>query len=384
LALPFLKARKGEPDSALAASPAAAWTRSLAEGAADRQRAGSDLAAEQAVRDPHEVAGAEREDVVSGGKAGGEGASTRSPAVSQNTWSATMTASDTAWSESDADWTAGYGGQATESARRSHSRSQQADRQDWVAEDWDEDDDQDRGGYQELVARPEAYRHLWQPPGRKPPRERPPASERRREPGRRPARDDTAAPRQALGQPYVWDGGRAEPEARTSNRPDIWDRGRADPETLTSDRSELASVPARESRPHRHRRPVEADALGVAALSTERAVIGDHLRELAAWCQIGSCIARHTDADALGERDIRNKAVAAGWCVDLFGRLICPSCQQRYPVWCARPLMPRNRPGDLVPSAGRLALTHGRLAPPADRLSQTAPGAENGTHLRSI
>jgi hypothetical protein len=84
------------------------------------------------------------------------------------------------------------------------------------------------------------------------------------------------------------------------------------------------------------------------APTAERAVIGDELRELAAWCQIGACIARHTDRGALGEADIRNKAVAAGWCVDLFGRLICPSCQQIYAVWSARPLVRADRAGDLA------------------------------------
>jgi hypothetical protein len=91
--------------------------------------------------------------------------------------------------------------------------------------------------------------------------------------------------------------------------------------------------------------PDGADALTGAAVSTERAVIADDLRQLAAWCQIGACIARHTDGAALGEADIRRRAVASGWCLDAFGRLVCPSCQQLYPVWSARPAALRARAG---------------------------------------
>ena len=61
---------------------------------------------------------------------------------------------------------------------------------------------------------------------------------------------------------------------------------------------------------------------------TMRAVIGDQLRMPTAWCEMGSCIARHTHAAALGEADIRARAIAAGWCVDALGRLACPRCQQ--------------------------------------------------------
>jgi hypothetical protein len=331
----------------VAESPAAAWTRSLAERAADDAIAPASVTAERNPRDLDESAGDVGEKMVSRDRGGGEGASTRSPAVGPNARSATMIASDTAWSESDTGWTSGghdshgddegygghgghggHGGRAREPAwpasgadrladQDEHERPYQATHQHWAAgrewaaaQDWEEDDDRDQDAYPELAPRPEVYRHLWQPPGRRP------------------------APRQALGRPYVWDGGRPDPEALTSGRPDV------------------TSEPARDVRPHRHRRPSEGDVLGGGpSPSTERAVLGDHLRELGAWCQIGACIARHTDADALGERDIRKKAVAAGWCVDLFGRLVCPSCQQRYPVWCARPLLIRDRPGSLAPMA---------------------------------
>ncbi len=183
-----------------------------------------------------------------------------------------MIASDTAWSEPDTD-------------RRSSGSGT----------DWSYADERAPAA----PPRPQAYRRLWQPPGRTP-------------------------RRQALGQPYVWDGGSDEREALRSPA--------ARPEES-----------AGRGRSARRGPPPAADTLARPAWITERAVIGDHLRELKAWCQIGACIARHTDAEALGEADIKNRAVAAGWCVDLFGRMVCPSCQQRYPVWSARPLVERDQ-----------------------------------------
>lgn len=171
----------------------------------------------------------------------------------------------------------------------------------------------------ELRVRPEAYRQLWQPPGRRP------------------------APRQAIGQPYVWDGGEAAPDG-SGTADDLAGEPRR---PVRRRQPERWPQPARRREPERRREPVRrrqshADALLGPALTTERAIIGDLLRQLAAWCQIGACIASHTDEAALGEADIRNRAVAAGWCVDLFGRLVCPSCQQRYPVWSARPPVQRG------------------------------------------
>jgi hypothetical protein len=61
---------------------------------------------------------------------------------------------------------------------------------------------------------------------------------------------------------------------------------------------------------------------------TERAAIGDELRIPLAWCEMGSCISHHTDPAALGEADIRARAIEAGWRVDALGRLACPQCQQ--------------------------------------------------------
>jgi hypothetical protein len=72
---------------------------------------------------------------------------------------------------------------------------------------------------------------------------------------------------------------------------------------------------------------------------TERAAIGDKLRIPIAWCEMGPCIAHHADPAALGEADIRARAIAAGWRVDALGRLACPECQQGGPVfWASHPV----------------------------------------------
>ena len=87
-----------------------------------------------------------------------------------------------------------------------------------------------------------------------------------------------------------------------------------------------------------NRRPAPAPARARArtrastpAVVTERAVIGDQLRIPNMWCEMGSCISRHADPAALGEADIRARAIRAGWRVDALGRLACPQCQQTAP-----------------------------------------------------
>ena len=49
--------------------------------------------------------------------------------------------------------------------------------------------------------------------------------------------------------------------------------------------------------------PAEATAV--------RAIIGDELRTPTAWCEMGSCISWHADRSALGEADIRARAISA-------------------------------------------------------------------------
>ena len=69
-----------------------------------------------------------------------------------------------------------------------------------------------------------------------------------------------------------------------------------------------------------------------------RAVIGDQLRAPALLCEFGECSSRYTHPDALGERQLQDLALAAGWQYDLIGRLACPSCVRRAPTfWSRRP-----------------------------------------------
>jgi hypothetical protein len=83
---------------------------------------------------------------------------------------------------------------------------------------------------------------------------------------------------------------------------------------------------------------------GAGADLPEPAPIGDELRIPIAWCEMGSCISHHADPAALGEADIRARAIAAGWRVDAVGRLACQACQQRDSwFWTSRPLAPWNR-----------------------------------------
>lgn len=72
-----------------------------------------------------------------------------------------------------------------------------------------------------------------------------------------------------------------------------------------------------------------------------RAVIGDEMRIPFIWCEFGTCDATYTHPDALGERDLRDRALAAGWRYDALGRRGCPSCAQHDPTfWPARPPAP--------------------------------------------
>lgn len=59
-----------------------------------------------------------------------------------------------------------------------------------------------------------------------------------------------------------------------------------------------------------------------------RAVIGDRLRLPMMWCEMGSCICWYAHPAALGEADVRARAIDAGWRVDAVGLLVCPRCLQ--------------------------------------------------------
>lgn len=78
---------------------------------------------------------------------------------------------------------------------------------------------------------------------------------------------------------------------------------------------------------------------------TGRAVLGDRIRRPTAWCEMAACISRYEDPAALGEADIRARALAAGWRHDAVGRLVCPYCQRRGPgLWASYPAAPRDLP----------------------------------------
>ena len=75
-----------------------------------------------------------------------------------------------------------------------------------------------------------------------------------------------------------------------------------------------------------------------------RALIGDQLRMPIMWCEMGSCISWHADPAALGEGDMRARAIGAGWRIDAFGRLACLRCQQTDPGFRAsRPVVEWDR-----------------------------------------
>lgn len=82
------------------------------------------------------------------------------------------------------------------------------------------------------------------------------------------------------------------------------------------------------------------DGALLAALAAQ-AVIGNGLRVPVARCEAGSCGAQYADPAALGEADIRARAIDGGWREDLAGLLTCPGCQRRAP-WpdAFRPVRP--------------------------------------------
>ena len=85
--------------------------------------------------------------------------------------------------------------------------------------------------------------------------------------------------------------------------------------------------PARPASDHRAR-PARRGYAAPPAGAPARAVIGDELRIPIMWCEMGSCISWHADRTALGQADVRARAIRAGWRVDALGRLACPQCQQ--------------------------------------------------------
>jgi hypothetical protein len=110
---------------------------------------------------------------------------------------------------------------------------------------------------------------------------------------------------------------------------------------------------------------------------TERAAIGDELRIPLAWCEMGSCISHYTDQEALGEADIRARAIAVGWRVDALGRLACPQCQQADSwFWTAHPVALWDR--DTAVAMTTLLAAAVREITGADGAAVVEPGAIAG------
>jgi hypothetical protein len=107
------------------------------------------------------------------------------------------------------------------------------------------------------------------------------------------------------------------------------------------------------ARPGRPDGRMPADPLAGPVAITQRAVVGDLIRRPTAWCEMAACISRYDDPAALGQADIRARALGAGWRHDTAGRLICPYCQRR-------------RPGSRPPLRWQGRTTH-RLAGSASR-----------------
>ncbi len=107
--------------------------------------------------------------------------------------------------------------------------------------------------------------------------------------------------------------------------------------------------------------PTVAAEVRPRAEKPQRAVIGDQLRLPVAWCEMGSCIWYHADPAALGEADVRARAISADWRVDALGRLACPRCQQTSPGFRAsRPVVRWDRDTALASSALRVAIMRSR------------------------
>jgi hypothetical protein len=159
--------------------------------------------------------------------------------------------------------------------------------------------------------------------------------------------------RDAIAQAMDWLGqlredGRAEPALGGS--------GEAAVTAVTAPPAPAASPPAPATGP-----PVAAAGDGGNRRNrvaiTERAAIGDELRIPIAWCDMGACISYYEHPEALGEADIRVRAIAAGWRVDALGRLACPGCQQsgRW-FWTTHPVVLWDR-GRAVTAAALMAAT---------------------------
>lgn len=109
---------------------------------------------------------------------------------------------------------------------------------------------------------------------------------------------------------------------------------------------------------------------------TQPAVIGDALRMPIAWCEMGNCVSHYSHPQALGQADIRRRAIAAGWRADALERLICPTCQQHSSRFLAtRPVRPWDR-HRAIAVATLMVSANGRQNDPARAKSSIIPAAQ--------
>ena len=114
------------------------------------------------------------------------------------------------------------------------------------------------------------------------------------------------------------------------------------------------------ARPSESERPEMCESAEII----QPAPIGDSLRIPIAWCEMGSCISHYSHPAALGEADIRARAIAAGWRVDALGRLACPQCLRSGAwFWNTHPVVRWDRARAV--STATLMTAAAREAPPA-------------------
>lgn len=163
--------------------------------------------------------------------------------------------------------------------------------------------------------------------------------------------------RDAIAQAMDWLGqlredDRAEPSLGGSGEPATTPPVTAPPVTAPPAPAAAPSAPLPAPPPPRV--SDEDDPRDSAAI-TERAAIGDELRIPIAWCDMDACISHYEHPAALGEADIRARAIAAGWRVDAVGRLACTQCQQSVPwFWTTQPVVLWDR-DRAVTAATRMA-----------------------------
>jgi hypothetical protein len=140
--------------------------------------------------------------------------------------------------------------------------------------------------------------------------------------------DQTSGPAESWPPGWAWT--RARADTPTETRPSSWVKAPVGKHAA----AKRGDTPAGITEPAMRAETTEITEITEAAKVTEiteRALIGDELRRPITWCEMDSCISWHADPAALGEADIRARAIGAGWRVDAFGRLACPQCQQTDP-----------------------------------------------------